>query len=97
MRSTSSGSSSIQRPKRNCGGSLISPKRIRINRDTSKPWEANKRRTSRYFPPSKVTLYHWLADSSPPPASRSEEHTSELQSRGHLVCRLLLEKKKTFV
>src|SRR5437870_10931324 len=31
-----------------------------------------------------------------PPAmqARSEEHTSELQSRGHLVCRLLLEKKK---
>src|SRR5690625_7056265 len=30
-----------------------------------------------------------LGHSSP----RSEEHTSELQSRGHLVCRLLLEKK----
>src|SRR2546429_4704268 len=29
------------------------------------------------------------------PAVRSEEHTSELQSRLHLVCRLLLEKKKT--
>src|SRR5205809_5773708 len=28
------------------------------------------------------------------PAIRSEEHTSELQSRLHLVCRLLLEKKK---
>src|SRR5437660_4387941 len=28
------------------------------------------------------------------PTVRSEEHTSELQSRGHLVCRLLLEKKK---
>src|SRR5207253_10183081 len=28
------------------------------------------------------------------PVDRSEEHTSELQSRGHLVCRLLLEKKK---
>src|SRR5690554_7224911 len=28
-------------------------------------------------------------------SSRSEEHTSELQSRPHLVCRLLLEKKKT--
>src|SRR5437870_11356389 len=27
-------------------------------------------------------------------SSRSEEHTSEIQSRGHLVCRLLLEKKK---
>src|SRR2546422_1707245 len=33
---------------------------------------------------------------SPPrlPHARSEEHTSELQSRLHLVCRLLLEKKK---
>src|SRR2546422_8048533 len=30
----------------------------------------------------------------PAMASRSEEHTSELQSRLHLVCRLLLEKKK---
>src|SRR2546429_3567092 len=30
-----------------------------------------------------------------PPVPRSEEHTSELQSRLHLVCRLLLEKKKT--
>src|SRR5690554_7187266 len=29
-----------------------------------------------------------------PPPPRSEEHTSELQSRPHLVCRLLLEKKK---
>src|SRR5690625_6590408 len=28
------------------------------------------------------------------PGNRSEEHTSELQSRGHLVCRLLLEKKE---
>src|SRR5439155_20188707 len=32
----------------------------------------------------------WMLDAS----RRSEEHTSELQSRGHLVCRLLLEKKK---
>src|SRR2546422_6411478 len=30
----------------------------------------------------------------PRPSPRSEEHTSELQSRLHLVCRLLLEKKK---
>src|SRR5690348_17936834 len=30
----------------------------------------------------------------PTPSSRSEEHTSELQSPVHLVCRLLLEKKK---
>src|SRR3989442_8381679 len=32
--------------------------------------------------------------STTPRVSRSEEHTSELQSRPHLVCRLLLEKKK---
>src|SRR5207253_5411640 len=39
-----------------------------------------------------------MGNSVPPPSTRctlrSEEHTSELQSRGHLVCRLLLEKKK---
>src|SRR5439155_4320427 len=38
-----------------------------------------------------------MAPPAPLPAAydaRSEEHTSELQSRGHLVCRLLLEKKK---
>src|SRR2546422_2439683 len=37
-------------------------------------------------------IAHRLA--SPRAARRSEEHTSELQSRLHLVCRLLLEKKK---
>src|SRR3989449_4408607 len=39
----------------------------------------------------------WSAFASTPPdriLPRSEEHTSELQSRLHLVCRLLLEKKK---
>src|SRR5438067_8506794 len=35
------------------------------------------------------------ADASVPETERSEEHTSELQSRFDLVCRLLLEKKKT--
>src|SRR5207253_9625009 len=34
------------------------------------------------------------AQRATPSRVRSEEHTSELQSRGHLVCRLLLEKKK---
>src|SRR6266436_8175187 len=36
----------------------------------------------------------WSPDPNPPWWRRSEEHTSELQSRLHLVCRLLLEKKK---
>src|SRR2546427_7825207 len=34
------------------------------------------------------------ARTTSPPMSRSEEHTSELQSQSNLVCRLLLEKKK---
>src|SRR5215475_9647112 len=34
-------------------------------------------------------------DDARPPLERSEEHTSELQSRENLVCRLLLEKKKS--
>src|SRR5207253_8619521 len=35
----------------------------------------------------------WCVKSPKTCSARSEEHTSELQSRGHLVCRLLLEKK----
>src|SRR5690242_21197700 len=35
--------------------------------------------------------------STPIPISRSEEHTSELQSHVNLVCRLLLEKKNSFI
>src|SRR3712207_7627974 len=36
-------------------------------------------------------------DRHPQPPRRSEEHTSELQSRQYLVCRLLLEKKTTYL
>src|SRR2546430_7666791 len=38
---------------------------------------------------------HQLAGQVRRPGERSEEHTSELQSQSNLVCRLLLEKKKT--
>src|SRR2546429_3919882 len=41
-----------------------------------------------------VHHYCFKSFSCNPYESRSEEHTSELQSRLHLVCRLLLEKKK---
>src|SRR2546429_7331836 len=47
----------------------------------STPWPTRPQRISTRVPPG-------------PAATRSEEHTSELQSRLHLVCRLLLEKKK---
>src|SRR5439155_6756004 len=50
-------------------------------------------------PTQTLTLMSlWTArkerESEPTLRDKSEEHTSELQSRGHLVCRLLLEKKK---
>src|SRR3712207_8022203 len=54
---------------------------------------------------SKIACLGLVSDARPlpkaqgawrtPHAGRSEEHTSELQSRQYLVCRLLLEKKKT--
>src|SRR5207253_9081561 len=44
--------------------------------------------------PADELRYHiHCSDITGTPGKRSEEHTSELQSRGHLVCRLLLEKK----
>src|SRR5207249_5407017 len=44
----------------------------------------------------EITLYSNAAPTADQkPATRSEEHTSELQSRFDLVCRLLLEKKNT--
>src|SRR5690625_7028698 len=42
----------------------------------------------RIKPPCNIVIIAFISE------ERSEEHTSELQSRGHLVCRLLLEKKK---
>src|SRR5690625_6242853 len=41
---------------------------------------------------SEIPIRYYINGLKP----RSEEHTSELQSRGHLVCRLLLEKKKKY-
>src|SRR5690554_7739399 len=43
--------------------------------------------------PGQFDLYQSAAAKRSRPFQRSEEHTSELQSRPHLVCRLLLEKK----
>src|SRR5436305_6154389 len=50
----------------------------------------SSRRRSRFTRSMVASSPRWHRAST----SRSEEHTSELQSRPHLVCRLLLEKKK---
>src|SRR5207253_3270567 len=79
--------------------------RIEFNRSRSlkpPPSDANHRysgeRQGYKTPRPKRQAMPRPARVSPQPlaslAPRSEEHTSELQSRGHLVCRLLLEKKK---
>src|SRR2546422_5388810 len=53
--------------------------------------QAARRDPGRGTPPGSRRLGRGLSQAA---AARSEEHTSELQSRLHLVCRLLLEKKK---
>src|SRR5207253_10027311 len=53
--------------------------------------QANANATARGRPPRVVGFADLAVDAIL--GERSEEHTSELQSRGHLVCRLLLEKK----
>src|SRR5439155_25582713 len=58
--------------------------RPRSLRRSSKRFPFASTTTSRYPRPQRLCCCR----------RRSEEHTSELQSRGHLVCRLLLEKKK---
>src|SRR5439155_14799922 len=57
----------------------------RFHRGQSRPTRRESR-SLRTVGPAPLRFRGW--------ARRSEEHTSELQSRGHLVCRLLLEKKK---
>src|SRR2546425_8460498 len=72
---------------RSCGLTRIRPKcspqlKRHCSRTTTAPCGRSMIRSSSTLP------------TSPRSASRSEEHTSELQSLAYLVCRLLLEKKK---
>src|SRR5690625_6819166 len=67
-------------------GKNASSKDARVN---SPAWSKCSRKSSpkANARSSSPNILKWVS------SSRSEEHTSELQSRGHLVCRLLLEKK----
>src|SRR6266498_6089945 len=74
----------------------LQPRRVPLAEHLFPSQSARSRRTQAALPPS--VLHLWFAclnraDLSQRP-KKSEEHTSELQSRPHLVCRLLLEKKK---
>src|SRR2546421_1109296 len=67
-------------------------------REVAGPFAASPRRQEDHFPRDDLggvprLLLAIFPGSDPLVVSRSEEHTSELQSRSDLVCRLLLEKK----
>src|SRR5690625_3318618 len=72
------------RPQRRHGGKPL-PDETRAEMTTSEFAESSD---------SKKEKQNSQSDTKKFKDMRSEEHTSELQSRGHLVCRLLLEKKK---
>src|SRR5690625_6205894 len=65
---------------------------LEVDRLNDNPEQQEQRSLSRQAAEDAFRLLRMLPLPTNP--MRSEEHTSELQSRGHLVCRLLLEKKK---
>src|SRR5689334_24482654 len=81
----------IRRPPRSTLFPYTTLFRSQPGRIHSSAWPTSARNTRR--PPHRPRRIRmcWFAGC----ARRSEEHTSELQSQFHLVCRLLLEKKKT--
>src|SRR3712207_8319495 len=77
----------IRRPPR----STLFPYTTLFRSPSRAGWRSAPGDPTRTVPPVPRTTFHVCASCS---KSRSEEHTSELQSRQYLVCRLLLEKKK---
>src|SRR3712207_8373374 len=71
-----------------CGSSTMTVTSSLGRRAGAKPTNEPMKRVLEYSPVLRSTLL------AVPVLPRSEEHTSELQSRQYLVCRLLLEKKK---
>src|SRR2546422_3244463 len=63
-------------------------------RGGARPAQTDRVRIWRRAAIRRAGARHGILDTHQLAESRSEEHTSELQSRLHLVCRLLLEKKK---
>src|SRR5689334_23730599 len=73
------------------GSGLTHTSAVASTRSTS---ASGTRPVNRHVSSSPSSRLSSRSSSNESPAPRSEEHTSELQSQFHLVCRLLLEKKK---
>src|SRR2546428_9995526 len=82
----------IRRPPR----STLFPYTTLFRSERSKPWQPSKAKPNRksLAPPRVKSERSTSCSARSSSWKRSEEHTSELQSRSDLVCRLLLEKKK---
>src|SRR5690625_6752736 len=77
---------------------IARPLRVRRrnrNKDSLHPLRATTKDNCSRVPESADWPDSFHATASRETTFRSEEHTSELQSRGHIVCRLLLQKKNT--
>src|SRR2546429_4093865 len=70
----------------------VAQKKYKNTLDKKMRFTRYSHRASNCLPP--VRTFRRSSPTRTPEKTRSEEHTSELQSRLHLVCRLLLEKKK---
>src|SRR3712207_8119586 len=75
---------------RSCG-SCSSPRWSCFSSPSLPSWRFPRNRLAIERP---IAVEDSMHDATSEPQERSEEHTSELQSRQYLVCRLLLEKKK---
>src|SRR5690349_24139494 len=89
----------IRRPPRSTLFPYTTLFRSRVNPKKAKPFADNAYAPT---PRARMVLMTWLrllddADDPEVRRRRSEEHTSELQSRRDHVCRLLLEKKKKYI
>src|SRR5947209_9042116 len=84
----------IRRPPRSTLFPYTTLFRSRCEHEFATIWERRLRSLSEYGSPRRRVPAQRAAELTAEPG-RSEEHTSELQSRQYLVCRLLLEKKKT--
>src|SRR5690625_4289673 len=90
--------SNAQNTRNNLDGSPFPVIAIEIVRDMESVVVRTKTIVaSRKRNPNIVPNGNWFAIAIIAAGGRSEEHTSELQSRGHLVCSLLLEKKYTCI